>query len=449
MPWKPSDAPSHTKKANTEAKKKKWAKIANAALASCKAKGDKDCEGYAIRVANSAMGGLAMTIKNEKVPKGALCIVNPEKTSNLEFAEGEDKKPSLNMVLYSGKIIKNHWWWDDLAIDISGVKLSKSKLPLLEDHDTSRKLGFTTKVNLEDNTISIGPEGVTFVDTPTADEFVKLSKEGFPFEASLRGEPSVIQRLLEKEEAEVNGFTMKGPGTIWRKMALKEGSVCVFGYDSKTSASALSKEEVELEIDELVASQETTKLAEEIPNVRKEVKPMKRDELMEKHPELYAELIAEGKTEAETEFKDKKADWEGKLGEIQTQLTEKDTKILKLEKKEDQRSENDRKDQGDEMWDEKLSESTIPERLYPKVRKHVSFSDYVKDEVLNVEEFGKAIDNEIADWVKDGITDEVLGSSFTEKKPDDAELVADNADDEKRSDNLLVLAGRKVEKSAA
>lgn len=395
------------------------------------------------------MEGFQMTIKNEKLPKGALCIVDPEQMSAIEFVgEGDAKKPVLNMTLYSGKLIRGHWWWGDLAIDVSGVSLAKSKTPLLESHDTSLKVGFTTKVKMEDNKITIGPEGVTFVDTPAANEFVKLSKEGFPFEASLRGEPSVIQRLMEKEEAEVNGFTMKGPGTIWRKMTLKEGSVCVFGYDSKTSASAFSKEEVELEIEELVASQETTK-AEEIPNIREEVKSMKRDEFMEKHPELYAELIAEGKTEAETEFEGKKGDFETKLGEVQTQLTEKDTKILALEKKEDQRSEKDRKNQGDGIWDEKLSESAIPERLYPKVRKHVSFSEYVKDEVLDEEAFGKAIDNEIADWVKDGVTDEVMGSSFTEKEPDDTELNANDADDEKLSDNLLVLAGRKVEQPAA
>ena len=51
MPWVPADATSHTKKANTDAKKKKWAKIANGVL---KESGD---EGKAIRLANLAMKG--------------------------------------------------------------------------------------------------------------------------------------------------------------------------------------------------------------------------------------------------------------------------------------------------------------------------------------------------------------------------------------------------------
>ncbi len=49
MPWTAKDASKHTKKANTPAKRKKWAKIANAAL---KKYGD---EGRAIRAANAAM----------------------------------------------------------------------------------------------------------------------------------------------------------------------------------------------------------------------------------------------------------------------------------------------------------------------------------------------------------------------------------------------------------
>lgn len=49
MPWTAQDAQKKTKKADTDAKKKKWAKIANAALRSGKS------EGSAIRIANAAM----------------------------------------------------------------------------------------------------------------------------------------------------------------------------------------------------------------------------------------------------------------------------------------------------------------------------------------------------------------------------------------------------------
>jgi len=51
MPWKPSDAPKHTKKANTAAEKQQWAKTANSVLK------DGGSEAKAIRTANAAIGG--------------------------------------------------------------------------------------------------------------------------------------------------------------------------------------------------------------------------------------------------------------------------------------------------------------------------------------------------------------------------------------------------------
>jgi hypothetical protein len=49
MPWKASDATKHTKKANTPARKRQWAHVANKEL---KATGN---EGRAVRAANAAV----------------------------------------------------------------------------------------------------------------------------------------------------------------------------------------------------------------------------------------------------------------------------------------------------------------------------------------------------------------------------------------------------------
>ena len=55
MPWTAAQARSHTAKADSPAKQRAWARIANSALRSCQKKGNSDCEGYAIRVANAAI----------------------------------------------------------------------------------------------------------------------------------------------------------------------------------------------------------------------------------------------------------------------------------------------------------------------------------------------------------------------------------------------------------
>ena len=53
MPWSASDAISHTKKADTPAKRRRWAAVANSAL-----KGG-DSEASAIRQANAVIAGTA------------------------------------------------------------------------------------------------------------------------------------------------------------------------------------------------------------------------------------------------------------------------------------------------------------------------------------------------------------------------------------------------------
>jgi hypothetical protein len=52
MPWTASDA-KRFKKGLTSAQAAKWAKIANGVLRSCQRQGSSDCEGKAIRIANS------------------------------------------------------------------------------------------------------------------------------------------------------------------------------------------------------------------------------------------------------------------------------------------------------------------------------------------------------------------------------------------------------------
>ena len=60
MPWSPGDAPKHTKKASTPAKKKQWAAVADASLS----RGQS--EGAAIRQANAVV---AKSVSKKTVAK--------------------------------------------------------------------------------------------------------------------------------------------------------------------------------------------------------------------------------------------------------------------------------------------------------------------------------------------------------------------------------------------
>lgn len=57
MPWEPKDAHEH-KKGLTADQAKKWATIANAVLKQCREQNGTDCDGKAIRIANSKVGSM-------------------------------------------------------------------------------------------------------------------------------------------------------------------------------------------------------------------------------------------------------------------------------------------------------------------------------------------------------------------------------------------------------
>lgn len=55
MPWSADDAETHTHKADTPARKKLWAKVANRTLNIAKDQNWSEPEAHAIRVANAAV----------------------------------------------------------------------------------------------------------------------------------------------------------------------------------------------------------------------------------------------------------------------------------------------------------------------------------------------------------------------------------------------------------
>lgn len=407
MPWTVKDVDKH-KKGLSPAQKKKWVETANSIYSACMVNGDdKTCAPKAIRIANSKFSEEPMKKETMKLQKNALCF--SDGTAKLAASEGEGKERLLQMEAYSGGIIKDHFWWGDLAIDVSGMKMS-GKIPILVDHDTSRKVGFGKFT--ADEKCKVVPTESKFLDTEHAKEFISLSDQGFPYQASIYARPTKIQRLMEKEEAEVNGFTMKGPGTIWRESVLKECSIVTFGADPNTKSAAMS----ETEDVEMFVEQHTEDFKEE--------EIMDLTKFKSEHPELFAQVVALGRTEAETAFAEVKTGLETQIAtlsaekdKLSAQNASSEERILKLEKAEVLRHEQEVKFSADKMFTEALSASPIPERLHGKVRKQLDHQKFVDaDGNLDRTAFKAAIDAELKDWVteEDG-EDSVLGFSMSRK----------------------------------
>ena len=214
------------------------------------------------------------------------CVFNDN--AEVTFAEGDDDKSNkFRIVGYSGGIIKNHWFWGNLGIDLSGLKFAKKRTPVLEEHFRESRIGFTTKQDIADAVVVEGP----FLDNDNAQKLKADIQKGFPMQASLLVPPSIVEHIIEGETTKVNGQTLKGPGTVFRKATIMEVSMCVFGADSDTKSSAyadIDKNEIKFNLfEEHNIMAEETQTQTEIESV---------ESFAEQYPELHAELFEQGKT---------------------------------------------------------------------------------------------------------------------------------------------------------
>jgi len=388
-------------------------------------------------------------LKRGKIPRGAMRFVDNKCSSSMFTNEGEELS-KLNMTIYSGGIIKDHWYWDNLAIDLDGLSFQSKKTPILENHDTSKKIAFASGIMVDkEYGVKVDPDKTTFVDTEVSREFQKLSKEGFPYQASISVNPSEIQRLNKGETAEVNGFTMKGPdATIFRKASVNEGSVCVFGWDSQTQSSAFSKEEVDVDIDiignmsegEVTQKEDKEECKKELNSNSKEERQMEKLTLVELEKD-YAELLASVRKDAtdaaEAKFKIEK---EG----LDAQIEEGKVKTAILEKKDVIRTEKELKSEAEKLFTVEFNASDVPEHLFDKVIAMLNHNKFVSDEVLDAKLWKEACVAEITSWEKAGVTDTVMGGGSFSLKDVDSEatdLAKEAEDDDAMADSLLGLIG--------
>ncbi len=133
MPWTAADAKSHTKKADTPAKQKKWAKIANDALKEY----DGD-EGKAIAVANAAMD------RNDDDDDGYRSLgrwrpwLIETRLASLGPGSYDKKARTVDAVLSVGSPVKRFYGTEVLRIDQESIDLSRLRqgsVPVLDSHN--------------------------------------------------------------------------------------------------------------------------------------------------------------------------------------------------------------------------------------------------------------------------------------------------------------------------
>ena len=172
-----------------------------------------------------------------KVPKSALLFKNSDEGAVEILAEGEEKN-RFRLVGNSGKPFDSGYF-GKMIIDLENLKLRKSPLPVLREHDTLLIAGNAKRVEAESGLVFEGEFSKT---TATAKELKELFGESHKFESSIRIEPGAVDFIDKGEEAEINGQTVKGPMRILRDNMVSEVSFVLFGQDPNTSGKMIASE---------------------------------------------------------------------------------------------------------------------------------------------------------------------------------------------------------------
>ena len=123
---------------------------------------------------------------------------------------------------------------------------------------------------------------------------------------------------------------------------------------------------------------------------------MDLEQFKEQYPELYKQFADQLK-EKDNEIGQK----DQKIQELSQTNEELSGRVDKLEKSEQIRRERDLKAHAESIKDKKLSDSTIPDRLHDKVKRHVDHNKFVDSEgKFDEESFSQKVDEEINDWVE-------------------------------------------------
>ena len=173
--------------------------------------------------------------ETRNVPKAALCFHIGE----CEFASnGEGSKTApVKMVARSGKPVQ-HWYWGKVVHDLSGMRLSKPKLPIDYCHNSDEVLGYLNKFDTSSGDLVCSGAVTPFKPDDRASEVLFKNKEGVPYEASIFFDPRAGLRIEEfgpGATAVVNGQTFEGPGIVIRQWTLRGVAICPYGQDPNTS----------------------------------------------------------------------------------------------------------------------------------------------------------------------------------------------------------------------
>lgn len=213
---------------------------------------------------------------------------------NVNQPEEGKKKRTFTGVAYSGEVITDHWYWDRIIFDLDSMKI-KGRIPALLDHSPRQRAGVINEhsINHQQGLVVSGD----LMSNEFGTEVARDSDDGFPWQMSVRIEPSSVEEIQADASVTVNGKVHQGPITVFRGGRIREVSFCALGADDNTSAVAAShkpkkfNQQEDTDVTELEKAQAAQKQAEkERDDALAELNKFKADQRAENIASLQKEL---------------------------------------------------------------------------------------------------------------------------------------------------------------
>ena len=216
------------------------------------------------------------------------------------------KKRTFTGIAYSGEPIVDHWYWERIIFDLDTIQI-KGRIPALLEHRTSQRAGA-----INSHSVSY-EEGLKIEGSLLSNEFgtqvAQDSDDGFPWQMSVRIEPSSTEEIAADQTVSVNGKTYQGPITVFRGGRIREVSFCALGADDNTNAVAAShspknfNQPEDTDVTELEKAQAAQKQAEtERDAAQSELKKFKADKREEDIKALETSLNKQFSAEEKTSY---------------------------------------------------------------------------------------------------------------------------------------------------
>jgi hypothetical protein len=157
-----------------------------------------------------------------------------DETQSTDDAASELKK--IQIVAYTGGVMTVEGWPLPVVVDLDGLEIPTSSLPIRYAHDEYAGIGHTTSIAIEGN--EIVADAVVSRDTEYSRDFLSSIEKGFPWKASVGLEVIEYHEVPDGAEVEVNGQSFTGPLYVVDLAVLREVSIVDVPADIGTSVIA-------------------------------------------------------------------------------------------------------------------------------------------------------------------------------------------------------------------